>query len=221
MRTYRVLVSAPNHADMELSAAPLLALSRPRVSRAVLWAAMAVWFCVMVVVCSVMLAKHLLPLPVPDAAARLGPGLSALRTTPGWAVFHVLAPACRCSGRVLAHLETSVRPAGVEEFVLLVVSRPEEEHAADALRGRMNVRVVHPQELAAVHGVEAVPLLVVMRPDASVAYAGGFTSRKQALDVEDLRIISSAMRWNAVESLPLFGCAVSQRLRQILNPWMP
>lgn len=172
---------------------------------------------------SLLLANHLLTLPTPamaDPALQLA--IAATRTPAQrgrWRVLHVLSEDCGCSQRVLAHLRTSLRPAGVVERVVLV----QEAGVAAVTRVEMaalgfELDVVTPDELVRRYRLEAAPLLVVVDPVDQVRYLGGYTPRKQAADVRDLAMIAAVLRGDRPGPLPVFGCAVSRALRAKLDP---
>ena len=58
----------------------------------------------------------------------------------------------------------------------------------------------------------------LLAPDGTVRYVGGYTDRKQGLDAKDLAIVADTRAGQDVAPLPIFGCAVSARLRAALNP---
>ena len=76
----------------------------------------------------------------------------------------------------------------------------------------------HWLDLGAQFGIDAVPLLVVLGPDDTTRYFGGYTERKQGPEPRDLAIIANARAGYDDEGLPLFGCAASRGLREIMNP---
>lgn len=185
--------------------------------RVVAVAALAGWFVAMVLVAASLLARHLIPLPLPPREA--GPRLLEVRSAEAagrWTTFHVLLGSCRCSRLVGEHLLTSARPSGLVEHVLLVGPDPNLEAKLGA-RG-YRVRVIQPEELASRFGIEAAPLFVAMAPDGSTRYVGGYTARKQGADVRDLAILAAVQRAEAAPPLPLFGCASSKRLLAAIDP---
>ena len=121
-----------------------------------------------------------------------------------------------CSQRIFDHLLASTRPSGVTEKVLLVGQR--EEFAAAARARGIAVLDVTPRELADDYRIESAPLLLVVAPDGAVRYAGGYTERKQGPEIEDVELIERLLRDETTTPLPLFGCAVSERLQAILDP---
>ncbi len=129
---------------------------------------------------------------------------------------HVLYTECQCSQRIVEHLLTTDRPRDVVERVLLVGLDP----ALERRLGARGFQVVHSTttELATRYHVAAVPLFVVVAPAGGVRYAGGYTTRKQGLDVRDLEILGDTGADRRPAALPLLGCAVSDRLRASLNP---
>ena len=55
-------------------------------------------------------------------------------------------------------------------------------------------------------------------PAGVVRYAGGYTARKQGLELRDRQILGDLMASGTTPLLPLYGCAVSKRLQAILDP---
>jgi hypothetical protein len=172
------------------------------------------WFVCLLVLGAGMLARHLVALPAAEVD-RVGPALAALRVDPErgqWLAVHVLYAECQCSQRIVDHLVHSVRPTGWSEIVLWTG-----KGAADPELERRGFRVLPvSREVLAQDGLEAAPLLVALDPSDHVRYVGGYTERKQGPGIEDLRILQ-ASRDSTVAGLPVFGCAVSDRLRRALG----
>jgi len=168
----------------------------------------------MLLVGASLLAKHLVALPAPSADPSLAASLSTLRS-PGsarrWASVHVLYAACRCSQNIVKHLIATTRPAGWDEVVLWV--GPGEPDPA--LNQHFRIERLTSAELAR-FGIQAAPLLAVLDPTNHLRYVGGYSARKQGPQIDDLRIFSEAQT-ASLPGLPLFGCAVSERLRQQLS----
>jgi hypothetical protein len=181
--------------------------------------ALATWLLGMLAVGSTLLARHALALPRPTADAALARSMATLRE-PGhvgqWMAVHVLYTECRCSRILVDHLLSTNRPSDVVEEVLLV-GRDTDLEARLTARG-FRVVQVRPTELAERYHVTAAPLLIVTAPDDSVRYVGGYTTRKQGPGVRDLEIIEGARAARPLASLPVLGCAVSDKLRAMLNP---
>ena len=175
--------------------------------------ALATWFGAMVLLSAGLLAKHIVALPAPQSE-RLGPALDALRSPvehDRWLAVHVLYAECRCSNRIVEHLVNTKRPDDWAEMILWVgKAAPKAE-----LAQRFDVRQINAAELAS-YGIEAAPSMIVIDPAGRVRYSGGYTDRKQGPAIEDRRIMHDA-RVGAVTSLPVFGCAVSDRLRTELS----
>jgi hypothetical protein len=172
----------------------------------------------MVLVAASLLARHLVPLPTPSPTAA-GPRLLEVRAREAigqWTTFHVLLGSCRCSRLIGEHLATSTRPPGMTEHVLLVGP----DAALEARLGARGyrVRVIEPDELTSRYGIEAAPLFVVLGPDGTPRYVGGYTARKQGADVRDLAILAAVQRAETAPPLPLFGCAFSKRLLAAVDP---
>jgi hypothetical protein len=173
----------------------------------------------MLAVGSTLLARHVIALPRPIEDASFVRAMASMRspTEAGrWMAVHVLYGECQCSQRIADHLVTSDRPSGVAEHVLLV-GRSAGLEARLAARG-FPVVLTNAAELSDYYHVAGVPLLVVVAPDDTVRYAGGYTTRKQGPDPRDLDILADVRADRFFARLPVFGCAVSTRLQAALNP---
>jgi hypothetical protein len=189
-----------------------LLVESPRFGRLLL----AAWFAAMVALGAGLMAKHVIALRAPAPDARLGAALGALRRPEDRGRFlavHVLSGECRCSHLVVEHLASTVRPRGYVELVLWVGEEPPPDALAE--RGFVVRRVVA-RDLDA-YGVESVPMLIALRPSDEVRYVGGYTTRQQGPVIEDLAILEAARAELRVPSLPIFGCAVGERLRRELS----
>jgi hypothetical protein len=178
-----------------------------------------VWFVAMVAVGGTLLGRHLLALPRSASDAALAHAMSSLRGADGaglWMTVHILYAECGCSKQIAEHLLAGGRPPGVAERVLLIGRDADLE----ARFGKMElpVTLVTEDEAATRFHVVAAPTLVVIAPDDTVRYVGGYTARKQGPDPRDLTILASVRAGDEVPPLPIFGCAVSARLRASLNP---
>lgn len=130
---------------------------------------------------------------------------------------HLLYSECKCSQRILDHLAARGTLSGAHESVVLVGAHPEFEAAAR--QAGFRVDVVSPPELAARFGVQSAPLLVVADADDDIRYVGGYTERKQGMAIRDTAIMRGIQRGAAEAELPLFGCAVSQSLQDLIDPF--
>jgi len=176
---------------------------------------LATWLTGMLVLGAALLAKHVVALPAPARNERLLRTIADLRAHAGasdWLAVHVLYSECRCSQRVVAHLVSTARPSQLHEVVLWVGANP----PAPELAQHFEVRRITSAQLAG-YGIDAAPLLIVSDPKGEPRYVGGYTTRKQGPVLEDLSIVEQARRGSSLASLPIFGCAVSERLQRELT----
>lgn len=185
------------------------------------WTPITLWFCGVVVLMAALAINHLFSLPGPARRdSKLAAGLAELLPDDrgGWASIHVLYTECRCSQRIFEHLRTSDRPRGLHEIVLLV-GDDRDAIAPQLVQRGFEVVSIAEDKLDARFGIEGAPAFVLVDPARNVRYSGGYTSRKQGPDISDLAIVREIREGGEVADLPLFGCAVSQRLKALLDPF--
>jgi hypothetical protein len=124
---------------------------------------------------------------------------------------------CRCSQSILEHLIARGARRDVAESSLLVSPTPELTQRLSAAGYRVDV--VAAGELQTRFAIESAPLLIVADAAHAIRYMGGYTLHKQAPDIRDVDIIDDVLAGRDAPELPLFGCAVSQRLKKLLDPF--
>ncbi len=175
---------------------------------------LAIWFVSVAALGGALQGRHLLPYRDADPTVARDAALAALRREPlRWTAFHVLYAECGCSTRIVEHLATSARPSDTEEIVVWVGRRVP---GLDALE-RRGFRVVPtlPEALHDELHIESVPLLIALDPAGHARYVGGYSPRKQGTAMADVELLRAARSATPPGPLPLFGCAVSDRLRQL------
>jgi hypothetical protein len=198
------------------------ATDRRRRFRRALRVTVLVWVAVAIPLGALLLARHMVALPSPDREDPVLAAAVAAHAPPGsWFAVHFLYRECACSRRVVDHLLARSRPAGLRERVVLVGTGapPVPDRLADDLAARgFAIEIATPRELGSRWHIEAAPLLVVADPAGRVRYSGGYGRRKQDPNVEDLTILAELEGASDPATLPVFGCAVSERLDRAIDP---
>jgi hypothetical protein len=173
----------------------------------------------MIVIGASLMVSHWVPLPRPEldptSSQTFLARFQSTKADGQWLAIHFLYAECPCSRRVLDRVTQRSPQAEVAERIVLIGDAP--QLAAKAKERGFEIDCVAPQELLAKYGVEAAPLLMILDPDGHPRYSGGYTSRKQLLDIQDRAILKQLRSGQEVEPLPLFGCAVSGRLKSLVD----
>ncbi len=165
------------------------------------------WLGLIVVIGGSVTALHFFTLPRQVPTVWSDPGR--------WTAVHGLASKCPCSNRVIDHLLLRGPYPGVTERVALVDAKPEQFTAL--LERGFQVDRVTATELEQRYGLTGAPVLVIRRPDASLAYVGGHAAT-QAARPNDRPILASVVAGQTVAPYPLFGCAVGRSLQRDVDP---
>lgn len=194
--------------------------STKRLTRIIAVSALPVWAIGMTCVVASLMVSHWVPLPHPQKGEALV-GHETLDSSfdgesAGWSAVHFLYADCPCSRRILDHLVARNALAVAREHIVLIGEQ--DPKAEEARAAGYEVAFVTPSELKQRFGIESAPLLIVTDVDGIIRYGGGYTSRKQGPDIQDDSLIRSAVAGRWQETLPLYGCAVSKQLKDLVDP---
>src|SRR5262249_37910067 len=127
-----------------------------------------------VVVASQLMAWHT-PFAIQQA-----PQTEADRRTGRWRAIYILGAGCPCSRNIANHLSQRQRLTALEEHVLIVGEDPESEHCLREKGWRVDKAAA--ERVKSFYGAISAPLLVVVDPQGSIRYKGGFARRSDARD---------------------------------------
>lgn len=130
---------------------------------------------------------------------------------------HVLGAGCKCSKTVAQYLHDRKPLKDVAETVVLIGN----DKDLETLVSGYNLKKVTPESIDS-ELIVGVPYLFVKNASDIVLYAGGYSSshiteKTNFLDLEILNSFRGKGRTPA--SLPVFGCATSQKYRSLLDPF--
>lgn len=132
---------------------------------------------------------------------------------------HVLSEECACSRSVARYLLSRGPLADAQEEVVLLGGSEETSQAFRA--AGFAVSTAEAEEFCAQFGSEGVPFFQVVDGGDEAAYSGSyfdsaFRGNEGFLDLETFRRLRSG---GFVVGRPVYGCATSERLRSILDPF--
>ena len=181
--------------------------------------ALSCWALCAFVVSGTLMAGHWITLPKPELThaqwtALLPPNKPD--DTASWHAFHFLYSDCPCSMRILDELLDYPPNTSVNETLILIGESVTSAEAAATMG--YSIKYTTPEKLEEDFGIEAAPLLIVISDQQALTYVGGYTSRKQSLNSQHREVISRCHAGDEVDSLPLYGCAVSSALKDLVDP---
>ena len=175
------------------------------------------WIVVTLVGLAALSLRHMASLPQPDDEVLLSRAMLQLRQdSSANFLVHVIYSECSCARALFAHLVARRPFPGAEEAVLFVGADPKKQESAQ--RAGFTFTTVSAQELAVRFGLEAAPVLIVFDSAGRLRYAGGYYAHPATITPLDERIYAQLAAGANVKPLPVFGCAVSSRLQESLNP---
>lgn len=165
-----------------------------------------------------LMASHWVVLPRPSEGTVLSAGseLNLRAINQPWMALHILYGDCPCSRRVLKELLRRTPLPEVTERIVFIGR--DDAMKAEAQRKGFQTDQVTPEQLRVRYGIESAPLLVVVDGSGTIHYSGGYTSRKQGYAIQDVLKIDNAISGKDQTSLPVYGCAVSERLDRLMDP---
>lgn len=175
------------------------------------------WAAVVLLGLASMSLGHMAAMPEPGDEGRLVRELRALRVDADRGfVVHVIYAGCSCTARLFAHLVQRARFADADEIVLFVGDDPAKRRAAES--AGLRFATASPAVLAERYGIEAAPLLVAFDAAGRLRYLGGYYNHPSTVFPLDEKIHAQLAQGAAPAPLPVFGCAVSPRLQESVDP---
>lgn len=175
------------------------------------------WVAVLLPVLAVLMVGHIVSLPAPNDDQRLENAVKALHHdhhSP--LLIHVIYQHCSCTNSLFAHLIDRGRFASVREQVLFVGDDPTKRMAAQ--KAGYEVMTISRHALVRTFGIEAAPVLLIVDATGSIVYLGGYYRHPATVVPQDEMIYAQIQRGQHIDPLPLYGCAVSDRLQQAFDP---
>jgi hypothetical protein len=182
------------------------------------------WTVVTTIAMSLLTALHDLPLPNQVSASvtqQACTGPKAIKSY-RWSLIHVLAEGCPCSGTVADCLCQRGPMSGVDEIISVGNVRAADGGTIQHDLKAAGFGLVSPEQatlLRALH-VSGAPWLIVVDPNGKITYSGGYASVRPARGVklQDQSILARLQKGQAVDPLPVYGCATDTRLQHALDP---
>jgi hypothetical protein len=117
---------------------------------------------------------------------------------------------------LFTHLTERARFADADEIVLFVGEDPAKRLSAE--RAGLRFVSASPAGLAARYGIEAAPVLIAFDAAGGLRYLGGYYNHPSTIFPLDEKIHAQLVRGAVPGPLPVFGCAVSPRLQESVDP---
>jgi len=202
---------------MDEASAPASNRSAGRRRKAIGAALIAIWAAGMLLAISTIALPHMAPMPGASRAARTTQALLALRRDPRREfIVHVIAAHCSCTDRLFAHLVQRGPFADADEVV--VFAGEDAAKQAAATRAGFRYATVTADDLAARYLLESAPVMFAFDAHGSLRYAGGYFNNPSDVTPLDEDLHAQVGRGATPTPLPVYGCAVSTRLRDSIDP---
>jgi hypothetical protein len=165
-----------------------------------------------------LMLNHFVSMPNPDDLERLRKGvLGFTQGDHGFRLVHVIYQDCSCTNNLFTHLMDRGAFPEAEETILFIGK--DNERRLKAARAGFRFREISSATLTEQLGVEAAPLLIVLSNDGGrLAYIGGYYDEPATIRALDEAVFASVEGGATPDPLPLYGCAVSERLQSAIDP---
>jgi hypothetical protein len=154
--------------------------------------------------------------PAPREAKLSGAFLELRQRDTGRFIVHVIYQRCSCTERLFAHLVARGAFSDAEEIVVFVGEDAGKRQAAT--RAGFRYLAVSAEDLAQRFGLEAAPVLLAFDAPGRLRYAGGYFDHPSTVKSLDESIYARVAAGELPQPLPIFGCAVSSRLQDSVDP---
>ncbi len=176
--------------------------------------AVAIWAPCMLVVVSLLMVNHVIAMPGPTDLSRLETALSE-HAGPSRTLVHVIYQHCSCTRGLVRHLLERGPYPDANEVVLFVGA--DRELGEQMRAAGYSFQTLSRDHLVQKYGLEAAPILSIL--DAGeLRYVGGYYRLPAAIHPLDQALVTALDHSEKLEPLPVFGCAVSERLLDQVDP---
>lgn len=163
-----------------------------------------------------LMVDHVAPLPPPGAPDVVA-AAAALAVGSGPGVVHVIYESCSCTDRLVASLLEREPRKGWAEHIVYVGS--EDDRMRSARRRGYLVSSISRDTLRQQWALDAAPVLVVKLAHGGIGYLGGYYRYPAAIHPLHDSLIARVAAGEQPRGLPVFGCAVAERLAQQRDPF--
>lgn len=176
------------------------------------------WIPSALLVTALLMVNHVISMPLPSDITRLHNSIQNLRNddeTP--LIVHVVYQNCSCTRNLLEHLADRRSSSKLQEVLLYVGQRDSRSKLAE--KAGYQVHYIDRASLQSTYAIEAAPLLLVVDESGQIRYLGGYYRTPATVKPMDQEIIKAVLHsHDSAETLPLYGCAVSQNLQDQIDP---
>lgn len=176
------------------------------------------WVFVVVIIFTTKMASHLIALPAPENDRDLVNNLHSLVPIPSsWTAIHIIYKNCSCTAGLIRQLKKRGKYSEISELVIYVGNDKNQQDSL--LKAGYNVYNVSEEVLISVTGIETSPVLIILDSVGQVKYLGGYFEGSEAIFSLDLKIIKNSIEKKTFTALPIYGCPLSDRLKEIYDPF--
>lgn len=145
---------------------------------------------------------------------------SVVSQSDSWTTIHVFAPECTCSRFLIEDFLSRSPLAETEEVIITLGPLPDKE-ALTTKGYRVIEKTIEELKQEEKVLVEGVPFLALVRPDKTLAYAGGYEDHKigPQTEMSYLELISELRKEKSIDERPIKGCAIADKYRRALSPF--
>lgn len=178
-----------------------------------------VWATLVAAVITFQMASHVLSMPLPKNVNRFIEQIMGSRhPDPGkWTLVHVIYDHCSCTGSLLKHWVDRGPSKNAREVIMVVGDHIPYEKELE--KAGFIIDKMERDPFVERFGIEAAPLLTVLDSHGNLKYMGGYFRSSATKIPLDEEIIRRTYLGETIEPLPLYGCALSRRLRKYIDPF--
>ena len=176
------------------------------------------WIIIVSTIISFQMAGHLLTMPVPKDLERLDKQLNLLTGSEKFTGLHILFDKCSCTNSLIKSLLKHPSSKEINESILWVGTKESLGVRAEKFL-EFGYRIIYTDtaSLKQNFGVEVAPILA-LKEGKIFRYLGGYYDRPGSTLSHEKAIIKAVLAQQTPKSLPVYGCAVSDDLQNIIDP---
>lgn len=178
---------------------------------------LSLWVIIVIFIISTQMITHLVSFNLPKNISEFHQSILANEHKMGqWTISHIIYENCSCTNSLLKRIIQRGPFPNAHEVIFLIGKKLPFEN--DLINAGFHIRRFDKETFVQQFNFEAAPILSIHNHLGDLSYLGGYFKTSAAKISLDEDIITHLYQGKNYNALPVYGCAVSERVTDLIDP---